>query len=159
MRESRVNIWANPTLIDADGTYAGPDISLLGDYVGSHLYGVNDYGLPAEFIAKDVVTGTGNGFTVTLKWQVAPDNSGAAGTYVDWGTIGVFTIDTDGKFLKDSVIYPLTRAKLQTRLRATTRPWARVVATAAGITNGESLSLSGFLSDGTVPYADTGVIS
>lgn len=158
MRESRVLPWVNPTTISADGATNGPDIDLLSGYTGDHLYGTNEYGVPVEFIAKSVVTGTGDGFTVTLKWQTAPDNAGVAGTYVDQGTIGVFTVDTDGNFMKDGVIYQLTRAKLQSRLKATVNAWGRVVATAAGITGGESLVLSGFFVDGTVPYADTGII-
>lgn len=154
MRESRVNVWTNPTLVDADATYTGPTINLLEDYVGSHLYGTGQHGFPVEFIAKSVVTGTGDGFTVTMSWEISLDGS----TWTAGPTFGVYTIDTDGNFQKDGADYTLTRAKLQSRLK-TARGYIRVKAVALGITNGESLSLSGFMADGTVPYADTGVIS
>lgn len=157
MRDSRVKI-IDETTISTDGTTNGANIDLLENYVGDHLYGTGPYGLPVEILASNVVTGTGDGFTVTAKWQVAPDNSGSPGSWVDASTIGVFTIDTDGNFMKNGVIYGLTRAKLQSRLK-TSKPWARVVFTAAGISGGETIKIRAWLSDGTLPLADTGVIS
>lgn len=159
MRDSRVTIL-NPTTISADGATNGANIDLLGDYTGDHLYGTSEYGLGVEIILSDVVTGTGDGFTVTFKWQVADDSSGAPGTWIDNAQIGVVTLDTDGNVLKEdgTTELGLTRAKLQTRLR-TAKAWARIVATAAGITGGETCIVKAFLSDGTLCFADTGVIS
>ena len=68
------------------------------------------------------------------------------------------TIDTNGNFVKDGAVYQLTRAKLQSRAHSS-KQWLRLVAVIAGITNGESIYLEAYLVDGTVPYADTGVIS
>ena len=160
MRDSRVPVWTTVT-ISADGDTTGPEIDLLEQFVGDFIYGTEEYGVPVELIADDVVTGTGNGFTVTMKWQVAPDDgSGAAGTYVDFATIGVFRMDTDGLFLKEdnSTLLGLDRAKLQTRLKGTVNRFARLVATAASVTGGETVRVRGWLSDGVHPYIDPGKI-
>lgn len=158
MRDSRVIVFTNPSTISADATLNGPDISLSGDYVGDHLYGTGTYGVGIEVMAYDITTGTGDGFTLVFKWQVAPDSSGVAGTYVDDTTIGTITVNTDGAFvLDDSIVSTLTRCKLKARLR-TIHPWARIVCTSAGITGGEIALVKAWIADGTDAF-NTGKFS
>lgn len=155
MRDSRVSIWTNPTVISADGATNGPNIDLLGDYHGTRKHGTSLYGLPFEVLVGSVNTGTGDGFTLTVKTQVAPDNSGSPGSWRDDEQVGVFTIDTDGNILREdgSTKLNLTRGKLSGRLR-THEPWGRIVVTAAGITGGETASVTAYVSDGTAVFND-----
>lgn len=154
MRDLRVNVW-NTVTIAADGATNGVTIDLLADYVGDYLWGTGDYGLGIEIMGKNVVTGTGDGFTVTFKWQHSPDNA----NWHDLGQIGVFTIDTNGAFLlaDGTTVSSLTRQILKTRTESAQR-YLRIVATAAGITNGESIDISAFLADGTVDAANAGTL-
>lgn len=158
-RDARVSVLPSTT-VTADGATNGSNLDLLGDYVGDYVHGTSMYGVPIELILSGVVTGIGDGFTVTVKQQVADDNgSGAPGSWIDHVQVGVFTIDTDGNILKEdgTTKLGLTRGKLQTRIR-TNRAWARLVATAAGMSGGEQFDIKASLCDGTLVYADTGII-
>lgn len=151
MRDLRVDVWTAVT-VNADGTTYGPTIDLLDDYVGDHLYGTGEYGIGVWLMGKDVVTGTGDGFTVTWKWQHSEDGS----SWDDAGEIGVMTIDTDGNFTIGARTSTLTRDILKSR-KGTARGYLRLAATAAGITGGESIGLTGWLGDGTNGQYDDGV--
>ncbi len=154
MRDLRVNVW-NPVTVSADGTTYGPTIDLLADYVGDYIYGTGDYGIGVEMMAKNVVTGTGDGFTLTWGWQHSTDGS----SWDEYGEIGTMTIDTDGNFLKaDGSVFALTRQKLKSRV-VTARKYLRLKCVAAGISGGESADLSAFLADGTIDQLDSGVLS
>ena len=145
-------------------TVTGPDINLLDGYTynGSYREGTSLYGIGAEIMVSGVTLGNdADGVTWTWKWQVAPDSSGSAGTYVDAATIGVIAYDDTNFFTKDGTLtgaaLGLTRAKLSSRLR-TTKPWARLVCTSADIEGTFTCTVKAWLSDGTHPFADSGVI-
>lgn len=164
MRESRVNVW-NTTSHAADGATTGPTIDLLDGYVGDYLYGTSLYGFPVEIIMDSVSMGTDvDGITATWKWQFAPDDgTGSPGTWVDGPTIGVVAVASNGEFTKDGTLagdklVGLTRGKLQSRAR-TTKRFARLVCTIADLEGGATLRSRAFMTDGTLPYADTGVVS
>lgn len=159
MRDSRVTVWTNPTSIAVGGTANGPDIQLTADYTGAYVNAVNPgYGLGVELMAHTVDEGDDtDGFTLAFKWQVAPDNAGVAGTYVDWEPIGTIAYDiTDTKgFTKDGTIAGadngLSRSKIKARLKGVpnTYEWARIVVTSGDLEGTATVSVSGWLSDGT----------
>lgn len=163
MRDPSVNVW-NTTTISADGATNGPTIDLLEDYVGDHQYGTSMYGLPVEILADDIVAGTdADGWTLTWKWQVAADDgAGSPDTWIDHTQIGVIATDSDIAFTKDGTItgdaLGLDRAKLQTRLR-TAKRFARLVCTAADVEGSSTVRTRAWLTDGTLCFADTAVIS
>jgi len=152
MRDSRVTILPSTT-ITADGTYYGSTISLLADYAGnSHIYGTSFYGLPIECIVKSVVTGTGDGFTITFSFQVGDDGS----SWDEHEEFQTITVDTNGAFLNQNdsnSVSTLTRAKANGRLK-TARAYGRVKIVTSGMSGGEQFAVSGFLSDGTNPMND-----
>lgn len=152
MNDSRVTIFTNPTTISADGATNGNTISLLADYAGNdHIYGTSEYGLPCKFMVYGVVTGTGDGFTLSFKFQDSDDGS----TWDDNIEFGVVTMDTSGYFVDDdgNARSSLTRVEVHGRLK-TARAYGRVVVTAAGITGGETANVKGWLADGTNPRND-----
>lgn len=153
MRESRVAVFPLTT-ISADGATNGSEIDLLADYAGDHIYGTGDYGLGVTIMGKGVVTGTGDGFTVTFKWQTYDGTN-----WLEAGQIGVMTVDTDGNFVKGGAVFALTRAKLQSRLTVRGHTKARLVATAAGITGGETINIEAWLDDATINRLEAGDIS
>lgn len=159
MRDSRVTVWTNPTVISTNAATNGPTIDLLSyGYVGDHLYGTSLYGAGVEIIAGAVVAGSDtDGFTLTWKWQVSADGS----TWVEGGHIGVIGWDDTPGYTKDGTItgttLGLARAKLSTRLR-TVKRYCRLVCTSADIEGSATVSVTAFLADGTNPYIDSGVI-
>jgi len=165
MRDSRVIVW-NTTVHDSTtGTLNGPDINLLDGKVwnGETREGTGRYGVRVVIIVNGVTLGTdADGFLSTWKWQVAPDASGVAGTYVDGPTIGTIAYDETNGFTKDGTLagaaLNLTRAKLQSTLR-TTMPWARLVQTPTDVEGTCVYTTQAYLSDGVHPFADTGRIS
>jgi|3_EtaG_2_1085321.scaffolds.fasta_scaffold00525_13 hypothetical protein len=160
MRDARITAWVNPTTkTTVDEATNGPTIDLAdGITLGSHSHGVwREYGIGLEIMAHDVVTGTGDGFTVAVKVQTSPDDS----AWTDFATVGTFTIDTDGYFedADDNPIGPtLTRQKMTTRVR-TSKRYIRLVMTTLGMTNGEVVQLSAWVSDGTNAMVDSGQFS
>jgi len=152
MRDARVTVLPLQT-ISADGTYYGSTLNLLADYAGnSHIYGTSLYGLPVECIVKNVVTATGDGFTITFSFQVGDDGN----SWDEHEEFQTITVDTDGKFLNQNdsnSVSTLTRAKANGRLK-TARGYGRVKIVVSGISNGETFDVSGFLSDGTNPMND-----
>lgn len=159
MRDSRVQVWTNPTTISAGGTVNGPAIPLGQDYVGLHKFSVNpDYGMGFEIMVYDVSPGNDtDGFTISFKFQVAPDSGGSPGSYVDWEPIGVIAYDiTDSKgFTKDGTIagaaLGLTRAKLKARLRGVpeTYEWGRIVAVSGDLEGTATAKIKAWLTDGS----------
>lgn len=151
MRDSRVDVLASQT-ISSDTTTYGSTINLLANYAGNdHIYGTSMYGLPIECIVKNVVTGTGDGFTLTFSFQVSDDGS-------NWDEdveFAVITIDTNGKFVDDdgNSLTGLTRAKANGRLR-TARAYGRVKIVSASISGGETADVEGSLADGVNPMND-----
>ena len=151
MRDSRVDVLASQT-ISSDTTTYGSTINLLANYAGNdHIYGTSMYGLPIECIVKNVVTGSGDGFTLTFSFQVSDDGS-------NWDEdveFAVITIDTNGKFVDDdgNSLTGLTRAKANGRLR-TARAYGRVKIVSAGISGGETADVEGSLADGVNPMND-----
>lgn len=160
MRDLRIPVFPSQVLsIDATA-YNGQTIDLMADYAnGNHRVGTSLYGLGGTIMLKTVVTGTGDGFTVTAKSQISSDGT----TFTDHETIGVFTMDTDGNFMIDSttagtfnVISTIqTRQKMDFRIRTALR-YCRIVLTTASITNGESVVASAWIADGTPPFGDSG---
>lgn len=162
MRDARIPLLPLVTKI-ADATFYSNEVNLLEDYVkGSHFEAVNEYGVGVEVIASNVVTGTGDGFTVTVTPMVAPDNAGVAGTYVDLLPLGVFTIDTDGHFVgpgsQDMADLLVTRAKLSGRVapNVKTQHWFKLKFVISGITNNETIDLQAWFADGALPYQGHG---
>lgn len=156
MRDSRVTVWTNPTtLTNGSPAVNGPDIDLEGDYTGDHLYGANpSYGLGVEIIFKSVVLGTdADGFTVAAKWQVAPNNGGVAGAYVDWEPIGTVAYDEVNLWTKDGTLtgaaLGLSRAKLKARLKGSPHRFARLVITATDLEGTGTVAVYAFVSDAT----------
>jgi hypothetical protein len=148
MRESRVNIWTNPTTINANGTTNGPTIDLLADYTGVHLYGTSDYGLPFEVIVSNPTAGTGTQ-TVTFKVQESADGT----NWTDAGLVGTITF-SGGVFSINSEQKPgLGRAKLAGRIR-TARRYGRLVAVASGFAGGASCQTQAWVGDGAAPRND-----
>lgn len=159
-RDPRVTIW-NPTTIIVDGATNGPDLNLKDGYVGDYNLNGGDAGfLAVEILAKNIVTGTGDGFTLVWKWQVAPDSAGAAGAYVDFATVGTMGFDTDGLPQRAdlSTLLGLTRSILRTMIQGNAGQWLRLVCTAAGITNGETADTYAYVADGIPMGVNTGVI-
>lgn len=151
MRDSRVDVLASQT-ISSDTTTYGSTINLLANYAGNdHIYGTSMYGLPIECIVKNVVTGTGDGFTLTFSFQVSDDGS----SWDEDVEFAVITIDTNGKFVDDNgdALTNLTRAKANGRLR-TARAYGRVKIVSAGISGGETADVEGSLADGVNPMND-----
>lgn len=162
MRDSRVDIFNTTTLSTSTTSVNGPGINLLDGYTYNENYaeGTSLYGVGAEIIMTEATLGTdADGVTFTWKWQVAPDNSGVAGTYVDGPTIGVLAYDETNGWTKDGTLsgdpLGLARAKLSSRLR-TTKPWARLVCTSSDLEGTFSVVANAYLSDGTHPFADSG---
>lgn len=157
MNDARLTIWTNAqTITTSDTATNGPGLDLAdGINLGSHSHGVwREYGVGIRIMAHDVVTGTGDGFTVTVKVQTSPDNS----TWTDFATVGVFTVDTDGYFEDadgDPIGPTLTRQELTTRVR-TSKRYIRLVMTTLGMTNSEVVQLSAWVADGTNPMVDSG---
>lgn len=152
MRDSRVTVWAGTQTISSDTTTYGSTISLLADYSGNdHIYGTSDYGLPIEMIVTGVVTGTGDGFTLSFSFQVSDDGA----TWDEDVEFGVVTVNTDGYFLNDdnAIAAGLLRAKVNGRLK-TARAYGRVKVVSAGITGGETADIKGSLADGVNPRND-----
>lgn len=157
MRDASVSVWTTQTISSSTTTY-GPTINLLEDYVGDHLYGTGPYGLPVEIIADTISAGTeADGFTLTFSWQYSDDGN----TWIDSTHIGVIAVNDNDVFSKDGTVtgddLGLTRAKLQTRGR-TAKQYARLKCVSADIEGSASVRVSAFLSTGTLPFADTGVI-
>lgn len=162
MRDSRVTIFNSTVMNTGTTTVTGPDINLLDGFTwnGSYAEGTGLYGVGAEVMVSDVTLGTdADGVLFTFKWQVAPDSSGVAGTYVDAATIGVIAYDETNGFTKDGTLagaaLGLTRAKLSSRLR-TTKLWARIACTSSDLEGTFVATVNGWLSDGTHPFADSG---
>lgn len=161
--DPRIILWNPATTIIADGATNGPDVNLNDGYVSSGL----DMGMSSQpgsvsfmIMAKNIVTGTGDGFTLTWKVQVAPDSSGSAGTYVDYATVGVMAFDTDGLPLKKNgtdLLTGLTRSILWGDVKQA-KPWMRLVCTAAGITNGETADTYAYFADGAPGTPNDGTV-
>lgn len=157
MRDSRITVLAATALTNGSASVNGTDIDLLGGYTGDHLNAVNpEYGIGVELMVKSVTLGTdADGFTVAFKWQVAPDNAGVAGTYVDWEPIGVIAYDETNGFTKDGTLagdaLGLSRAKMKARLKGvpSVYAWARVVATATDLEGTGTCTVVGWPSDGS----------
>lgn len=162
MRDSRVTVFNSTAMSTAVTTVTGPDINLLDGYTytGSYAEGTSLYGIGVELMVSGVTLGTdADGVLFTFKWQVAPDSSGVAGTYVDDATIGVIAYDETNLFTRDGTLtgtaLGLTRAKLSSRLR-TTKPWARIVCTSSDLEGTFVATVKGWLADGSHPFADSG---
>lgn len=166
MRESRVPVWTATTFVNGTAATNGPTIDLLGDYtwVGGFRHGTSLHGVGVEIMASGAALGTdADGFTLTWKWQTSVDNS----TWVDAGQIGVLAFDEVNGWTVDGTLTGaglggvlatgLTRAKLSTRLR-THAPYARLVCTPADIEGTGTVYTRAWLSDGTNPYLDNGVV-
>lgn len=160
-RDPRINVW-NPVTIAVDGTTNGPDINLKDGYVGDYNFNIggDDGYLGIEILAKNIVTGTGDGFTLTWKWQFADASGGGAGTYTDGAQIGVMGFDTDGLPQRAdlSTLLGLTRSILRTAMEGSARQYARLVCTALGITNGETADTYANVADGVPGPINDGTI-
>lgn len=166
MRDARVSVWTNPSIVsNSVNSVTGPTIDLLGSgYVGDHKQGTELYGIGVEIINGAVTGADADGFLLIWKWQVAPDSSGSPGTWVDGMTIGTVAWDATKGWTKDGTLagatLGLTRAKLQSRLRTAGNRFARLVVTGSDLSdNTASISLRAYLSDGTHPHADSGIIT
>lgn len=170
MRDSRVSVWTATTFTSSTAATNGPTIDLLGDYTwnGNFRHGTSLHGVGVEIMASSAAIGNdADGFTLTWKWQTAPSVAGVPGAWVDAGTIGVLAYDetngwtVDGTLtgagLGGTISTGLTRAKLSTRLR-TNAPYARLVCTPASVGGTASVLTRAFISDGTNPYLDNGVV-
>ena len=146
-RDKGIIVWT-PTTVAVDGTTTGPTIDLKDGYVGDENWngGADDGFLGIEILAKNIVTGTGDGFTLTWKWEFSDDDS----TYLAGPTIGVMAFDTDGKPLKaDGVtLLGLTRSILRTSIQNNVRRYAHLLCVANSITGGESADTYANVADG-----------
>lgn len=165
MRDSRVTLWANPSELSATTTsVTGPTVDLLEDIDGDYVFGSGDYGygLGAEVMAYSAVLGTdADGFTLTWKWQFAPNNAGVAGTWVDGPVIGVMAYDDVNGWTKDGLItgaaLGLSRAKLKARGRAEGNRFARLVCTGGDLEGTVTVQTKAWVSDGS-DFINSGLI-
>lgn len=162
MRDLRNTVLASTTISTTDVATNGTTIDLKSGYTGDYFEGAEpEHGLGVICMASAVVSGTGDGFTITWKWQTSPNDS----TWTDGPTIGVMTVDTTGLFLIEGATVgtydtagPLTRQKLTSKI-VTSKRYVRVVATTLGMTNSEVVVLQAWLGDGALSPADNGKVS
>ena len=156
MRDSRVTVF-NTTTVDSTTAVDGPSINLLDGRVGTTLYGTSLYGLGVEVILKNV-RGPG-ARTLDVWWQRSQDGT----TWEDFIHVGRFQIDSSGQLLKEDGSTPLglDRAKLSTRLVTAMGKYARLRLVPSGTWDSvgpNDAVVDAYISDGTLPYADTGKI-
>ena len=162
MRDARVNVWANPSQLSVSVTsVTGPTIDLLADIDGDFSFGAGDYGygLGVELMAYGVSIGNdADGFTLTWKWQYAPNNAGSPGTWVDGNVIGVMAYHQTNGWTKDGTLagaaLGLTRAKLKARAHPDSYRFARLVCTGGDLEGTVTVNTKAWVSDGTPSIND-----
>lgn len=155
MRDSRVTVF-NQTTVNSTAAVNGPSIDLRAGRVGTTVYGTSLYGLGVEVIISNVRGNAARNLDVW--WQRSQDGT----TWEDFGRVGRFQINSSGQLLKeDGTPLGLDRAKLSTRLVTGMGRYARLRLVPSGTwdnTGPNDAVVNAYISDGTLPYSDTGKI-